>query len=62
MVKPRCKLTGEDGTVVSIIGLVSRALQKAGQPERAKEFQGKAIGSGSYDQVLAFCGQYVEVV
>lgn len=59
--KPECKLVGENGNVFNIIGLVSKALKKAGQPDKAKEFVARAFKSGSYDNVLALCFEYVEV-
>lgn len=61
MEKPECQLTGENGNVFSIIGRVSKALNRAGQPEKAKEFTEKAFKSGSYDEVLRLCSDYVEV-
>lgn len=61
MDKPVCKLVGTDGNVFSIIGAVSKTLKRAGQPEKAKEFQNKAFSSGSYDAVLQLCMEYVEV-
>jgi len=59
--KPECQLTGQDGNVFSIIGRVSKTLKKAGMPEKAKEFTEKAFKSGSYDEVLRLCSDYVEV-
>jgi len=61
MNKPVCQLTGTDGNVFSIIGLVSQSLKRDGQRDRAKEFETKAFGSGSYDAVLTLCHDYVEV-
>jgi len=59
--KPACKLVGTDGNVFSIIGRVKRALKKAGQEDRAREFVEKAFCAGSYDEVLRLCMDYVEV-
>ena len=59
--KPKLKLTGTDGNVFAIVGRVSAALKSAGQPERAKEFQTRALASHSYAEVLALCSEYVEV-
>jgi hypothetical protein len=59
--KPKCKLIGEDGNVFNIIGLVCRALNAAGQKDKAKEFREKAITSHSYDAVLVLCHEYVDV-
>ena len=59
--KPRCKLIGTDGNVFSIIGRVRNALRKDGQDGRAREFVERAYRSGSYDEVLQLCLEYVEV-
>lgn len=61
MDKPTVELIGQDGNVFSIIGRVSKALKRAGQPEKAKEFSDKAMSSESYDAVLRLCMDYVEV-
>ena len=58
--KPRCKLVGKDGNVFSIIGSVARSLKEAGQKEKAKEFQEKALQCHSYDEVLALLHNYVD--
>ena len=59
--KPKCKLSGEDGNVFTIIGRVSRALKDAGQADKAKEFQTAAMSAPSYDAVLLLCNKYVDV-
>ena len=59
--KPTCQLSGEDGNVFSIIGRVSKALKRAGQPDKAKEFSERAFASKSYNAVLQLCFDYVEV-
>jgi len=58
--KPKCKLVGEDENVFAIIGAVKSALKKAGMPDKAQEFQEKAVSSESYDAVLALTFDYVE--
>jgi hypothetical protein len=47
--------------VFSIVGRVKRALERDGQPDRAREFVRLAFASKSYDEVLALCLEYVEV-
>ena len=47
-VKPEVQLSGQDGNVFSIIGRVSKALKRAGHPEKAKEWSDRAM-SGDYD-------------
>ena len=58
--KPKVRLTGTDGNVFALAGLVTKALRKAGQPEKAKEFSGKVFSCGSYDEALSLMQQYVE--
>ena len=58
---PRCKLVGTNGNVFDIIGRVGKSLRDAGRPELATEFTRKAMGCGSYDEVLQLCFQYVHV-
>lgn len=57
--KPRVKLVGEDGNVFVIVSRVSRALKKAGQPEKAKEFTTKAFKCASYHEVLGLVVEFV---
>jgi hypothetical protein len=59
--KPHVRLTGEDGNVFSIIARVSKALKKAGQEDKAKEFTDKAFNAGSYDEVLRLAMTYCDV-
>jgi hypothetical protein len=61
MEKPICILTGQDGNVFNIIGLVSRTLKRAGQADKAREFVDRAMKAKSYDDVLALSRDYVEV-
>ena len=55
------KLVGENGNVFNIIGKVSKALERGGQPDLAKEFKEKCFAAKSYDEVLQLVCQYVEV-
>ena len=59
--KPRCRLVGTDGNAFAVIGNVKRALERAGQQDRASEFVTKAMRSNSYDEVLALCFEFVDV-
>jgi hypothetical protein len=61
IIKPVCKLVGEDGNVFNIIGKVMRTLKREGLYKRAEEFCNLATSSKSYDDVLALCFDYVEV-
>jgi hypothetical protein len=49
------------GNVFGIIGCVSKALKRAGQSDRAKEFASRARQCENYDAVLQLCFEFVEV-
>jgi hypothetical protein len=57
--KVRVKLVGEDGNAFSILGRVSKALKRSGQPEAAKEYLERAT-TGDYDHLLAVTLEYVD--
>ena len=61
MNKPTVKLIGQDGNVFNIIGLVEKALRRAKQEDRAKEFTNRAFNATSYDKVLQLAMEYCEV-
>lgn len=55
------KLTGEDGNVFSILGIVTRAMKKAKISDgEIKSFTTEAM-SGSYDNLLCVCMDWVNV-
>lgn len=59
--KPKCKLIGEDGNVFAIIGKVSKVLRQNDMTKEAIDFRAKAMNSKSYDEVLIFVNEYVDV-
>lgn len=55
------ELTGKDSNAFNIMGLVNRALRKAGVPQEERdEFQAEAM-SGDYDNLLVTCMRWVTV-
>ncbi len=56
--KVTVKLVGEDGNAFSILGRVSKALRRAGMPEKAEEYLARAT-AGDYDHLLAVTLEYV---
>jgi len=56
--KVTVKLVGEDGNAFSIMGRVSRALKRSGQPEAAAEYLKRAT-EGNYDHLLQVTLEYV---
>lgn len=59
--KPFVQLSGTDGNVFALLGLCTRALKNAGQPERAKELVDRITECGSYAEAIALMTEYVEV-
>ena len=60
--KPICKLSGEDGNVYNIIGLVQKSLKSAGMPDESTEFSHKALNDcHSYDEVIQLAMEYCKV-
>lgn len=57
--KVTVKLVGEDGNAYSIMGRVSKALKRSGQPEAAKEYLERAT-AGDYNHLLAVTMEYVD--
>ncbi len=55
------ELIGKDGNAFNVLGLVFRALRKAGLDEaEIKEFETEAT-AGDYNHLLATCMSWVEV-
>ncbi len=62
MEKPKCKLVGENGNIFYLIGMASRTLKNAGQPEKAKEMCNKITSQAkSYEEALVLISEYVEI-
>lgn len=59
--KPKAKLVGADGNVFNLVGIASKALKRARQPEQAKEMNEKIFKCGSYDEALQTIMEYVDV-
>mgnify|MGYP006399766091 FL=1 len=62
MMKLKCRLIGEDGNIFNLMGIVSRTLKEAGEPEKAEEMIRRITGDAkSYDEALAMLMEYVDV-
>ena len=60
--KPRCRLIGENGNIFNLMGIVSRTLKEAGEPEKAEEMIRRITSDAkSYDEALAILMEYVDV-
>ena len=60
-VKPVAQLLGQDSNAFNLIGIASRALEKAGQKKEAKELKSRVFDCGSYGEVLTLIMEYCEV-
>ena len=54
--------TGPSGNVFVVVAAVRRALLDTGHGDLAKEFMGNWMGQGKYEDVLAYCRQFVDLV
>ncbi len=61
LIKPKCKLIGEDGNIFNLIGIAARSLRKAGLADKATEMSEKVMQSKSYTEALSVIMEYVEV-
>jgi len=60
--KPKCRLIGENGNIFNLMGIVSKTLKEAGEPEKADEMLQRITKEAkSYDEVLAMLMEYVDV-
>ena len=54
MMKLKGRLIGEDGNIFNLMGIVSRTLKEAGEPEKAEEMIRRITSDAkSYDEALA---------
>ncbi len=62
LMKPKCRLIGEDGNIFNLMGIVSRTLKEAGEPEKADEmFKRITTEAKNYDEALAMLMDYVDI-
>lgn len=59
--KPVVELSGENGNIFNLIGVVRRALEQAGKKEEAEEMVKRAHNSSSYEEVLQLFWEYVDI-
>jgi len=62
VMKPKCKLIGEDGNIFNLMSIASKTLKETGMEEEAKEIIERIINSRSYIEALAIISEYVEVL
>ena len=62
LMKPKCKVIGEDGNIFNLMGIVSKTLKEAGEHEKADEMVKRITTQAeSYDEALAMLMDYVDV-
>lgn len=61
VMKPKCKLIGENGNIFNLMGIASRTLREADMHKEADEMVDRITKSQSYDEALAIIMEYVEV-
>ena len=57
----RVKLTGQNGNVFNLIGIVRKALIEANHKDLAKEMQDRVFKAESYNDALNIMDEYVEI-
>ena len=62
VMKPKCKLIGEDGNIFNLMSIASKTLKETGMEEEAKEMIERIINYRSYIEALAIISEYVEVL
>jgi hypothetical protein len=62
VMKPKCKLIGEDGNIFNLMSIASKTLKETGMEEEAREMIERIINSRSYIEALAIISEYVEVL
>ncbi len=62
VMKPKCKLIGENGNIFNLMSIASKTLKETGMEEEAKEMIERIINSRSYIEALAIISEYVEVL
>ncbi|HDA5091048.1 TPA: hypothetical protein RPI10_002761 [Staphylococcus aureus] len=55
------QLTGEDGNVFNLMGIVSKALKRNGYRNQAEEMTGRVWKSESYSEAISIFNEYVDV-
>lgn len=61
LIRPTVTLTGTDGNAFAILGAVTRALRKAGNPPAVVEAFKAEATAGDYDHLLATTFAYCDV-
>ncbi|HDE9869333.1 TPA: hypothetical protein PD879_002456 [Staphylococcus aureus] len=55
------QLTGEDGNIFNLMGIVSKALKRNGYRNQAEEMTERVWKSESYSEAISIFNEYVDV-
>jgi len=59
--KPKCRLIGENGNIYNLMGIASKTLREALEPEKAHEMIKRITTEAkSYDEALVILMEYVD--
>jgi len=61
LMKPTCKLIGQDGNIFNLINIVSKVLKNNDLHDKAKEMTDRIFNSRSYNEALRNISEYVEI-
>lgn len=61
MTKPVVDFSHVDGNIFAVLGTVRQALRRAGMFDEAQQVSNRVLASGSYDEALRICFEYVDV-
>ncbi len=59
--RPVVQLSGEDGSIFSILGRCTKALKRAGMDSEAARLTEDVMGAGSYGEALGIIADAVEI-
>lgn len=59
--KPKCKLSGENGNIFNLVGKASKVLEEAGKAKETSEMCLRIFASNSYEEAISIIAEYVEV-
>ena len=58
--KPRLKITGQDGNIFAVLSSATKVLKQAGLQHQVQEMQERVFNSGSYNEALSIISDYVD--
>lgn len=59
--KPRCKLSGENGNIFNLVAIAVRVLRDNGKEKEADELNARIWDCETYEDALAVIGEYLEI-